>query len=93
MEKCEDDDAIRQACSLPEVDLSQEPQVKEGNRVLKLMEEQLIVQVELRDVLSKNNDRQYYKMIEKIQRLGIQSRDSDVLLMRVREIERKASDW
>eukprot|EP00924_Labyrinthula_sp_SR-Ha-C_P014954 augustus_masked-scaffold_9-processed-gene-3.0-mRNA-1 protein AED:0.00 eAED:0.05 QI:0/-1/0/1/-1/1/1/0/1958 len=79
--------AIKTATSGTELDLSQEIQVKEGEELIKQMLEQLKVQEDITKALDKATPASYYKVLEKVQRLGLQTREADEICQKVRELE------
>lgn len=81
--------AIKTAIGVNGLNLNEEIQVVEGDRLLERMEEQLEAQDELALVLENKSNTSLYKMLEKVQALGLQTRDADKLVQRVREMELK----
>mmetsp|Transcript_2821 Transcript_2821/g.3225 ORF Transcript_2821/g.3225 Transcript_2821/m.3225 type:complete len:1899 (+) Transcript_2821:218-5914(+) len=69
------------------LDLGNEVQVIDGKKLLEEMEEQIVVQEEIKQALKKDTQAALYAALAKVQRLGLQTKDADTLCQRVREFE------
>lgn len=79
--------AIKVACKSDALGLDSELQVMAAEELLEQAGLQLVVQDEVSGVLKVENKKAFYKMLDKVQRLGLQTREADELVQKVREIE------